>query len=256
MNHLANKMLLIVDNEPLITEELAEFFTDHGFACLCCSSADEAIATFHRMPNIDIVLSDLHMPGQNGLQLLQQLMLTAKQNNRLVGAILFTGEAEKDHIIMALKAGIADFYQKPLDMEALLAGVLRVAARLDKEQQLLAMSSINERIHELSESLQEIYHDVQQLNQHSGSPAPPSKTTAPHASAPLNSDIKLQLAKLSPRQQEVAQLIGKGMTNYQISDQLGITENTVKLYASQILRLTNVSNRTLLALALAELLPS
>lgn len=255
MNHLANKVLLIVDNEPLITEELAEFFTDYGFSCIGCSSADEAIATFNRTPNIDIVLSDLHMPGQNGLQLLQQLMLTAKQNHRLVGAILFTGEAEKDHIIMALKAGIADFYQKPLDMDALLAGVLRVAARLDKEQQLLAMSSINERMHELSESLQEIYHDVQQLNQHASSPDTKPKTTDSGVSS-QKSDIKLQLAKLSPRQQEVALLIGKGMTNYQISAQLGITENTVKLYASQILRLTNVSNRTLLALALAELLKS
>ena len=55
--------------------------------------------------------------------------------------------------------------------------------------------------------------------------------------------------KLSRRQLEVAQLIAKGMTNYQISCELGITENTVKLYVSQILRLTRVHNRTQLALS-------
>src|SRR5690606_36213281 len=58
------------------------------------------------------------------------------------------------------------------------------------------------------------------------------------------------LASLSPRQLEVAQLIARGMTNYQISCELGISENTVKLYVSQVLRATNMHNRTMLALAM------
>ncbi|MBU3824842.1 MAG: response regulator transcription factor [Candidatus Oceanisphaera merdipullorum] len=252
MSHVANKKLLIVDNEPFITEELAEFFTDYGFICYCCASAIEAIETFKREPNIQIVISDMHMPGQNGLQLLQQLMLMAKQEQRLIEVILFTGEAEKDHIIMALKAGVADYYQKPLDMDALLAGVLRLAHRLDKDLHIQAMSGINERLHQLTESLQEIYQDVQHLNQKPSAPHKEQLVTEPPAQYEAKSSMGTALAKLSPRQQEVALLIGKGMTNYQISDQLGITENTVKLYASQILRLTNVSNRTQLALILAE----
>lgn len=56
--------------------------------------------------------------------------------------------------------------------------------------------------------------------------------------------------KLSPRQLEVAKLVSKGKTNYQIACELGITENTVKLYVSQVLRLTHMHNRTQLALAL------
>lgn len=252
MSHVANKKLLIVDNEPFVTEELAEFFTDYGFSCYCSASAAEAIATFESEPNIQIVISDMHMPGQNGLQLLQQLMLMAKQEQRLIEVILFTGEAEKEHIITALKAGVADYYQKPLDMDALLAGVLRLARRLDKEQHAQQMSGINERLHQLTESLQEIYLDVQQLNQQPGVALKELQITEPIAPYAVKTSIGPALAKLSPRQQEVALLIGKGMTNYQISDQLGITENTVKLYASQILRLTNVSNRTQLALILAE----
>jgi DNA-binding NarL/FixJ family response regulator len=58
------------------------------------------------------------------------------------------------------------------------------------------------------------------------------------------------LNQLSPRQLEVARLVGKGHTNYQIACELGITENTVKLYVSQVLRLTHMHNRTQLALAL------
>jgi DNA-binding NarL/FixJ family response regulator len=58
--------------------------------------------------------------------------------------------------------------------------------------------------------------------------------------------------KLSPRQVDVANHIAKGMTNYQISCELGISENTVKLYVSQVLRATGKNNRTQLALALGQ----
>ena len=57
--------------------------------------------------------------------------------------------------------------------------------------------------------------------------------------------------QLSPRQLDVAKLVSKGQTNYQIACDLGITENTVKLYVSQVLRLTHMNNRTQLALALS-----
>ena len=46
--------------------------------------------------------------------------------------------------------------------------------------------------------------------------------------------------QLSPRQLDVAKLVSKGQTNYQIACDLGITENTVKLYVSQVLRLTHM----------------
>ncbi|KPW55930.1 hypothetical protein ALO86_200044 [Pseudomonas syringae pv. berberidis] len=47
----------------------------------------------------------------------------------------------------------------------------------------------------------------------------------------------------------MARLVSTGLTNYQIACELGITENTVKLYVSQVLRLTHMHNRTQLALA-------
>jgi len=74
-------------------------------------------------------------------------------------------------------------------------------------------------------------------------------------SADNNSDLSVEIPvlfeKLSPRQLDVAKLVSKGQTNYQIACELGITENTVKLYVSQVLRLTHMHNRTQLALALS-----
>ncbi|MNF71163.1 transcriptional regulator NarL [compost metagenome] len=85
---------------------------------------------------------------------------------------------------------------------------------------------------------------------------------APLPSAPADSDsgvvsdagrveIPAIFNQLSPRQLEVARLVGLGKTNYQTACDLGITENTVKLYVSQVLRLTHMHNRTQLALALS-----
>jgi DNA-binding NarL/FixJ family response regulator len=64
-------------------------------------------------------------------------------------------------------------------------------------------------------------------------------------------EIPALFDQLSPRQLDVAKLVSKGQTNYQIACELGITENTVKLYVSQVLRLTHMHNRTQLALALS-----
>ena len=66
----------------------------------------------------------------------------------------------------------------------------------------------------------------------------------------VEGELPAAFEKLSPRQLEVARLVSKGKTNYQIACELGITENTVKLYVSQVLRLTHMHNRTQLALAL------
>ena len=73
----------------------------------------------------------------------------------------------------------------------------------------------------------------------------------PSADGQHEVEIPAIFNQLSPRQLDVARLVGKGQTNYQIACELGITENTVKLYVSQVLRLTHMHNRTQLALALS-----
>lgn len=56
-------------------------------------------------------------------------------------------------------------------------------------------------------------------------------------------------AMLSPRQLEVAELVGEGLTNAVIADRLCITEMTVKKYVSRIFEATGMSNRSMLAVA-------
>ena len=157
---------------------------------------------------------------------------------------MVTGRAEKQDVIRALREGFADYYQKPMDLDELLEGVRRQEQAVQERQRSFReLGGLSQRLQELAESMDELYQDLQKAR---------GQGMHRRASDVDESESELPAAfeKLSPRQLEVARLVGKGQTNYQIACELGITENTVKLYVSQVLRLTHMHNRTQLALAL------
>nr|MBO2511923.1 DNA-binding response regulator [Gammaproteobacteria bacterium] len=238
-----NYKLLIVDNEPFIVEELSEFFSENGYECIGVNSSQEALERFHGDPEIAIVLTDLYMPGINGIQLVKTLQ-EQPEGQRPFEAILFTGQSDKQDVIEAMRCGFADYYQKPLQVGELLAGVERLIARLKTRFRGQDLGSLNQRLQSLTSSLEQLRLDIHKFQYLPPQSATP-KVLEQH---PIESISN----KLSRRQYEVLKLISKGMTNYQIACELGIRENTVKLYVSQILRITNMHNRTQLALALSS----
>ncbi|MAC00012.1 MAG: DNA-binding response regulator [Pseudomonadaceae bacterium] len=243
--HYGAAKLLIVDDDPIIVDELSEYLGACGYACQVSHSAEHAIELFQQDPAIGIVLSDLHMPGLDGLQLIQELeRLSAGE--RIFEAVIFTGQSESSDVIAAMRAGIADYHQKPIDLEEVLLTIKRLERhRNERLQDAQRLDQLNQKLQLLSESLGELHHDIHQMRNRCSQP--PAKASE----AVLEREIPSNFNQLSPRQLDVARLIGKGMTNYQISCELGITENTVKLYVSQVLRLTHMHNRTQLALALS-----
>ncbi|MFP2769681.1 response regulator transcription factor [Oceanisphaera sp. KMM 10153] len=245
MDKVQFNSILIVDDEPLIGEELCEFFTDQGFKCISCYEAESAIRLFKHHKDICIVLSDLHMPGKNGLELLKILLNQAMEEQRPLKSVLFTGRSEKEDVISALRVGISDYYAKPLDMDEVLHGVERLRDCIQQEASPLFIQQINNKLHQLSDFMDSLKQDVSLLQ--NTTPTADPEAPAGHRSVAGQAILD----KLSPRQQSVALLIGKGMTNYQIALSLGISENTVKLYVSQTLRLTKMRNRTQLALSLS-----
>lgn len=238
--------ILVVDNESLVVEELVEFLTSQGYSCTGCVGPQDAVAFFVNNLDIDIILSDFKMPGMTGVQLVESMRAQGGPG-RLFEAIIFTGNAEKDDVIEALRAGVADYYQKPLDLDQLLGGIVRVMAKLDRRGAESKIKTLSHNLKMLSSSLSEICSgiDIVQDGRSAGASSPPSATQELD-----NIDILLANEKLSPRQRDVAGLLARGLTNYQIACDLGISENTVKIYVSQILRIFNLNNRTQLALAL------
>ncbi|MFL1528591.1 response regulator transcription factor [Pseudomonas sp. O230] len=238
--------VLVVDDQPLIVEELCEFLESSGYRCVPCESSAQAVERFTEDADIGLVLCDLHMPGLDGIQLVQELQRLSGKH-RAFEAIMLTGRADKQDVIKALRAGIADYYQKPIDLDELLEGIARQEVALQERQKNLQLGHLNQKLQYLSESIDDLYQDLDKVRRR------------PQLSDSSDSDVsdldRIEIPavfnQLSPRQLDVARLVGKGQTNYQIACELGITENTVKLYVSQVLRLTHMHNRTQLALALS-----
>ena len=212
-----------------------------------CHSSPQAVARFREDVEIGLVLCDLHMPDMDGIELVQELQRIAGKQ-RAFEAIMLTGRADKQDVIKALRAGIADYYQKPINLDELLEGLQRQETALRERQKGVELGQLNQKLQFLSASIDDLYHDLDKVRsspQQAGRDAPDDLADAD------SSEMPAIFKQLSPRQLDVARLVGKGQTNYQIACELGITENTVKLYVSQVLRLTHMHNRTQLALALS-----
>lgn len=247
MNKLTSAVkVLVVDDQPLIVEELCEFLESSGYRCVPCESSQQAVQRFSEDAEIGLVLCDLHMPEMDGIELVQALQRVAGKA-RAFEAIMLTGRADKQDVIKALRAGIADYYQKPINLEELLEGLQRQEAALADRQKSVHLGNLNQKLQYLSDSINDLYQDLDKVRR---SPAPTS-SDAEGGSPAEGVEMPAIFNQLSPRQLDVARLVGKGQTNYQIACELGITENTVKLYVSQVLRLTHMHNRTQLALALS-----
>ncbi|MGE8189845.1 response regulator transcription factor [Pseudomonas sp. NPDC086278] len=238
--------VLVVDDQPLIVEELCEFLEASGYRCVPCESSQQAIARYSEDLQIGLVLCDLLMPDMDGIELVQALQRLSGKH-RAFEAIMLTGRADKQDVIKALRAGIADYYQKPIDLDELLEGVQRQELALQERQKSVQLGHLNQKLQYLSESIDDLYQDLDKVRR-----SPQASDDSEVDVSELDRvEIPAIFNQLSPRQLDVARLVGKGQTNYQIACELGITENTVKLYVSQVLRLTHMHNRTQLALALS-----
>ncbi len=242
MNKHSAVKVLVVDDEPLIVDEISEFLDGSGYRCVPCYSSREALERFREDSAITIVLCDLDMPGMNGIELVEAMKLLAGKK-RIFESIMLTGRAEKQDVIKALRAGIADYYQKPINLNELLEGVQRQEESLeDRVKNVQHLGHLNDKLQFLAASIDDLCQDLDRSRRFAH-PTP--------AASDADFEIPVIFEQLSPRQLAVAKLVSRGQTNYQIACELGITENTVKLYVSQVLRLTHMHNRTQLALALS-----
>ncbi|MBJ9974710.1 response regulator transcription factor [Pseudomonas sp. S75] len=236
--------VLIVDDQPMIVEQLCDYFEGEGYGCVPAHCAAEAIECYQADESIGLVVCDLRMPGQDGIELMRALKALSGEQ-RMFEAIMLTGHADKQDVIRALREGFSDYYQKPMNPAELLEGLRRREQALQERRNgVQQLGTLNQRLQELAESIDTLYQDLEKARGQG------VHRRADDVEEPM-SELPPSFEKLSPRQLEVARLVSQGKTNYQIACELGITENTVKLYVSQVLRLTRLHNRTQLALALA-----
>lgn len=119
--------ILVVDDEPEITGVLQRYLATQGYKV---STADSGVAMRRAMADaeVDLVLLDLGLPGEDGLALMRYL-----REQSSVAIIIVTGRGEQVDRIVGLEVGADDYVTKPFDVRELAARVRSVLRRtLDK----------------------------------------------------------------------------------------------------------------------------
>ena len=131
--------ILVVDDEASQRNALAGFLHKKGYEILQADSATAAL-TLVQQQVVDLVLTDLRMPGMDGARLLGEL----KTLNPLLDVIIMTAFGTMSEAVGAMKEGALDFITKPIDLEQLEVAIARAVER----KQLI---SENQRLQQLVE---------------------------------------------------------------------------------------------------------
>lgn len=116
--------VLVVDDEPDIVEALAELLEDEGYSYLTAQTPHHALDLIRDDHEIGIVVTDIRMPGMDGIEMARQ-MKGAVGVDRDLYVIIVTGHAGMLEAIEALKLGAEDFLAKPISPDHLLHSVRR-----------------------------------------------------------------------------------------------------------------------------------
>ncbi len=108
--------ILIVDDEPNYQIVLSEFLRDEGFETLTADNGQQAMKLI-KENDIDLVITDMQMPGMDGFALLQ----AAKEYRSALPVIMITAYGEVEKAVRAMQLGAFNYLTKPFNNDELLA---------------------------------------------------------------------------------------------------------------------------------------
>lgn len=162
--------LLIVDDEESVRDSLFNWFIEDGYSVSCAENAKTALKMIEE-DQFDIILSDIKMPGMDGLEMLGRIK--AMNENAIV--IMMTAFATVDTAVQALKEGAFDYVTKPFDPDDL-SHLIRNASRqiiLKEENENLREKVISlENVHDIigsSPEMQQVLREVESVAQSNAS---------------------------------------------------------------------------------------
>jgi FixJ family two-component response regulator len=149
--HEHDNTLLLADDERGI-RVLGIALADSGFEVLTAENGLEALETFRRvMP--DIVLTDIKMPGLDGIGLLRAIKAERPETE----VIMITGHGDIDLAIESLKLEATDFVTKPINDDVLAIALKRARERIAMRRQLRQYTeNLEERVQKQAERLVEV----------------------------------------------------------------------------------------------------
>ncbi|MBU6153321.1 MAG: response regulator [Bdellovibrionales bacterium] len=134
-------VVMIVDDEEAIRKLLKARFEREGLIVLTAGDAGEAGAVLAQNRNISLIVSDVKMPGKDGITFTKEV----KEQHKGMKVIVMTGHGEKSTAIQALRIGASDYLEKPFDMEEMVHAVNRTLKErsLEKANETYAQNVVN-----------------------------------------------------------------------------------------------------------------
>ncbi|RMD69145.1 MAG: response regulator [Gammaproteobacteria bacterium] len=204
--------ILLIDDHALFRMGLRELLSRRGIEVVdAVGSAREGIAAARAL-NPDVVLLDLRMPDQDGLEVLKKL----REGGVTIPIVMLTTSAEERDVLESLRCGAQGYLLKDMEPDELVAALKDIVAG----KKVLAP----DLTHVLVEAV--------------------AGETPPAREHPF--------AELTPREQEILALLAEGLSNKMIAKKLGISDGTVKLHVKAILRKLGVHSRVEAAVLAVE----
>jgi len=163
--------ILVADDDVMVRDVIVKFLSEQGYHVITANDGPEALRLL-RVEDINLVLTDLRMPGADGIEVLR----TATRINPKINVVILTAYGTLDTALEAVREGAYDYIAKPFVMQQLLL-VVRNAYKLS------LLSRENER---LLSQLKDVYR-----NRESTGPAGPGE----NAGAPPDSLSRIEKLK-------------------------------------------------------------
>src|SRR5246500_5348929 len=152
--------LLIVDDEANTLASLARAFRLEGHEATVCDNANKAL-DLAKSQSFDLILSDVVMPGKDGLTLLEELKAQAVPTP----VVMMSGQAHIEMAVRATKLGALDFLEKPISTEKLLLTVENALklGRLERENRQLRQRLGRHEIVWTGEAMKKVIAQVERV---------------------------------------------------------------------------------------------
>jgi len=147
----AGPHIVIVDDEPAMRNGLKECLGEENYRITTCADAAEAQNTLTQQ-SIDLVITDLVMPGRDGMELLEWI----RHHHPRVPVIMITGFSTVASAVEAMRNGAVDYIPKPFELDEVRITVRKTlhAAELERENKTLRrqLDTLRPRVKLIGES--------------------------------------------------------------------------------------------------------
>ncbi len=140
----SEELILIVDDDPFLRETLEKLLEVIGIASDSVSNGEDALKMLESN-HYTMILTDMKMPGINGMELIKKICET-----RDINVIAMTGYSEGYTYVDVINAGASDFIKKPFGIEELEAKIRRIITERNLQKELNRLS--------ITDSLTELYN--------------------------------------------------------------------------------------------------